>query len=74
MVVILEAAAPLYKPCPRRILDSITLTEKRVALAVIGLATVGSFDLSFRVPPLTLIVTSTLLFAFLPAWFLLIRR
>lgn len=74
LVVVLAAFAPLYKPRPRRILDTLTLAQKRVALAGLALATIGYFDFSFRLPRLTLILSGAMLFVGLPAWFLLIRR
>lgn len=73
-VAVLAALIPLYKPRPRRILDTISLAQKRVFLATIGLAAIGYFDYTYRLPRLTLILTSVMLFAFIPAWFLVIRR
>jgi lipopolysaccharide/colanic/teichoic acid biosynthesis glycosyltransferase len=66
--------APLYKPQPRRILDIGLQTYRRLGVAVLALATIGYFDLSFRLPRGTLLVTSAILAVVLPAWFVAIRR
>lgn len=72
-VVLIFALAPLFKPRPRRILDTITLTQKRVLIAIIALAAIGYFDYTYRLPRRTLIVMGTLLLIAIPAWFVLIR-
>ena len=64
------ALAPLYRPTPRRILDTIELVERRLLIGVFALATVGYFDLSFRVPRPTLIVATLVLGVALPVFFL----
>jgi exopolysaccharide biosynthesis polyprenyl glycosylphosphotransferase len=74
LVVVVATMWPLYKPRPRRILDTIVLTQKRVLLAMIGLAALGYFKWSHRLPRSTLMLTTAVLLAALPAWFLLIRR
>jgi len=74
LVVVLGALWPLFKPRPRRILDTITLTHRRVFLAAATLATVGYFDWSMRLPRPTLIATTGLLAVALPLWFVTIRR
>jgi lipopolysaccharide/colanic/teichoic acid biosynthesis glycosyltransferase len=66
--------APLYKPQPRRILDIGLQTYRRLAVAILALATIGYFDLSFRLPRGTLLVMSAILAVVLPAWFVAIRR
>lgn len=66
--------APLYKPQPRRILDIGLQTYRRLGVAILALATIGYFDLSFRLPRGTLLVTSAILAVVLPAWFVAIRR
>ncbi|MDG5776170.1 sugar transferase [Haloarculaceae archaeon H-GB2-1] len=74
LLVVAAAMWPLFKPRPRRILDVVLQTEKRLFLAVTALATIGYFDFSYRLPRTTLIA-STLLFALaLPALFLSIRQ
>jgi len=65
---------PLFKPQPRRTLDTIMLTQKRVAVAMLGLATLGYFDYSFRLPRSTLLLTAGVLFVLLPVWMAAIRR
>ncbi len=72
--VVTAAFVPLYKPRSRRILDTITLSVRRLALAVTVLATIGYFDYTFRLPRLTLLVVAPILLVGLPAWFVAIRR
>jgi len=74
VAVVLVSAWPLHKPRPRRILDTIFLSQKRVALATLGMATLGYFKWSHRLPRSTLMLTTVVLFVALPAWFLVIRR
>ena len=74
MTVVLLTMWPLYKPRPRRILDTILLTQKRLLLAMVGLAALGYFKWSHRLPRSTLMLTTVALLAVLPAWHLLIRR
>ncbi|MBO4249291.1 exopolysaccharide biosynthesis polyprenyl glycosylphosphotransferase [Halomicrobium sp. IBSBa] len=73
-IVVLGVLWPLFKPQPRRILDTIALTHKRVILAATVLATIGYFDWSTRLPRSTLILTTGLLIIVLPVWFVSIRR
>ncbi|WP_262180159.1 sugar transferase [Haloarcula laminariae] len=65
---------PLYKPRPRRILDTISLTQRRLFLTAAVLATIGYFDWSSRLPRTTLVGTVLLLGVALPLWFVSIRR
>ena len=65
---------PLFKPQPRRILDTVALAEKRIFLAAAVLATIGYFDWSTRLPRTTLVATILLLAMVLPLWFVTIRR
>lgn len=65
---------PLYKPRPRRILDTILLAQKHVAIAMFALATLGYFNWSSRLPRATLFATGVLLVSALPGWFLVIRN
>ncbi|QCW02592.1 sugar transferase [Natrinema pallidum] len=67
------AAWPLYKPRPRRILDTVVLVQKRVLVGGFALATLGYFKWSHRLPRATLVMTVGLVAVVLPAWFLLIR-
>jgi lipopolysaccharide/colanic/teichoic acid biosynthesis glycosyltransferase len=73
-VVLVAALVPLYKPRPRRILDTAELASRRVLLACIALAGIGYFDYTYRLPRATLLVVSALLFLTVPAWFVAIRR
>ncbi|ESS04758.1 MAG: sugar transferases involved in lipopolysaccharide synthesis [uncultured archaeon A07HR67] len=72
--VVTAAFVPLYKPRPRRVLDTIVLTHKRVVFAVFALATIGYFDYTYRLPRTTLIAITPVLLVVLPAWFAWIRR
>ena len=72
--VVTAAFVPLYKPRSRRILDTITLSVRRLALAVTVLATIGYFDYTFRLPRLTLLVVAPILLVGLPAWLAALRR
>ncbi|PSQ33354.1 exopolysaccharide biosynthesis polyprenyl glycosylphosphotransferase [Halobacteriales archaeon SW_10_68_16] len=74
VLVVVATMWPLYKPRPRRILDTILLTQKRILLAMIGLAALGYFKWSHRLPRSTLMLATVVLLVFLPAWFLFIRR
>lgn len=74
LFIVLLALVPLYKPRPRRILDVVTETQRRVVLAAFVLATIGYFDYTYRLPRSTLVMTTIGLFVLLPAWHILIRR
>jgi lipopolysaccharide/colanic/teichoic acid biosynthesis glycosyltransferase len=71
---VVVAMIPLYKPRPRRILDVVWIAARRVVLAMIGLAAIGYFDYTYRLPRLTVLLTTPLLLVLLPAWFVQIRR
>lgn len=73
-LVLAGAMVPLYKPRPRRILDTLLLAQKRIVLAMIALAAIGYFDYTYRLPRATLIVAMGLLLVVLPGWFVFIRR
>ena len=73
-VVVLVMLSPLYKPRPRRILDTWMLSVRRISISLLALATIGYFDYSYRLPRTTLIVTGAILLAVLPAYFVAIRR
>jgi lipopolysaccharide/colanic/teichoic acid biosynthesis glycosyltransferase len=72
-LVVLGALIPLYKPQPRRILDTGMLVAKRTLVALLALATIGYFDYTYRLPRATLLITGTLLLVVLPVWFVAIR-
>ncbi len=74
VVIITGCLVPLFKPRPRRILDTLFLTEKRLLIAILGLATFGYFDYSYRLPRPTLIIVTALLAICLPLLFVTIRR
>ena len=74
VVVVAAALSPLYRPRPRRVVDTVALTHRRVLLATFALATIGYFDYTYRIPRTTLVVTTVLLAVVLPGWFVAIRR
>ncbi|WP_338729852.1 sugar transferase [Haladaptatus sp. DJG-WS-42] len=74
VVVVLGVMFPLFKPQPRRILDVIAVTHKRVLIAGLALAAIGYFDYTYRLPRSTLLLVVGLLFGLLPAWFVGIRK
>lgn len=73
-LVVLPMLSPLYKPQPRRILDTIGLSMRRVFAGGMALATIGYFDYSFRLPRATLFLTTCFMLFLIPSWFVLIRR
>ena len=74
VVVVAGACLPLYKPQPRRILDMVTLAQKRVLVAVFALAAIGYFDYTYRLPRLTLLTLTPVLLVAIPTWFVWIRQ
>ncbi|WP_247001703.1 sugar transferase [Halosolutus gelatinilyticus] len=65
---------PLYKPQPRRILDTVFLAQKRVLVGGFALATLGYFRWSYRLPRATLTMTIGVLSIAIPVWFVWIRH
>ncbi|MEF8815095.1 MAG: DUF1970 domain-containing protein, partial [Halovenus sp.] len=74
LVATLAAMWPVFKPRPRRILDTILLTQKRVLLAMVGLAALGYYDYDYALPRPTLMLATVVLLGVLPAWMVSIRR
>jgi len=74
VIITLAVLWPLFKPRPRRILDTIALTHERVFVTAAVLATIGYFDWSSRLPRTTLVGTILFLGIVLPMWFVAIRR
>lgn len=72
-VIVFLALTPLYKPQPRRILDTILLVQQRVLIAGLGLATLGFFKWSHRLPRATLVMLIVFLSLSLPLVFVVIR-
>ena len=72
--VVAASMWPVFKPRPRRILDTILLTQKRVLLAMVGLAALGYFNYTYRLPRSTLMIGTGLLFVALPVAMVAIRR
>jgi lipopolysaccharide/colanic/teichoic acid biosynthesis glycosyltransferase len=71
--VFVFALTPLYKPRPRRILDTLGSATRRSLTAVFALATLGYFDYSYRLPRITLIIMGGILLVTIPMWFFAIR-
>ncbi|WP_256686539.1 sugar transferase [Halococcus qingdaonensis] len=74
LAVVAAALLTLFKPHPRRILDTISLTLRRLFMGALALAAIGYFDYTYRLPRTTLVATTLLLSVVLPAWFVAIRR
>jgi lipopolysaccharide/colanic/teichoic acid biosynthesis glycosyltransferase len=74
VLAITGSVVPLFKPRPRRILDTVALVQKRVVVGGLALATLGYFQWSHRLPRATLTMTIGALLVVLPAWFVWIRR
>jgi len=73
VVVLAPACLPLFRPRPRRVLDAVVLAVRRVLLGAVGLAAVGYFDYTYRLPRTTLVALTAILLVVLPAWFVLVR-
>ncbi|WP_135824049.1 sugar transferase [Halorussus ruber] len=73
-LVVVGSLVPLFKPRPRRILDTILLAQRRTVTACLALATIGYFDYTYRLPRSTLVLAAVGLLIGLPAWFVAIRR
>jgi len=74
VVVVLAAMWPIFKPRPRRILDTVLLTQRRVLLAMVALAALGYYNYSYQLPRPTLMLMTGLLLFVLPAWTVAVRR
>lgn len=74
VAVIVTMFIPLFRPAPRRILDTAFLAVRRLFGAMIALAAIGYFDYTYRLPRLTLAFSGALLLVWLPAWYVAIRR
>ena len=61
VAAVVGSLLPLYKPRPRRILDTVLLAEKRILVATLALATLGYFKWSHRLPRQTLVMTAIVL-------------
>ena len=72
-VLVTGACLPLFRPRPRRTLDVVVLTVRRVLLGVVALAAVGYLDYTYRLPRTTLVGATALLLVALPAWFVLVH-
>ena len=70
----LAVLVPLYKPGPRRAMDTFFMAQKRMIVAGCVLATLGYFNYSFRLPRTTLTISIGLLTILLPLWFVWIRQ
>lgn len=74
ILVVTASFIPLFKPRPRRLLDTILLVQKRVVLAGFALATIGYANYTYRLPRATLGVAVATMLVVLPTWFVAIRR
>lgn len=74
VAVVLAAMWPLFKPRPRRILDTILETQRRVVLAMVGLAALGYFNYTYRLPRPTVMLSTIFLLVALPIYMVAIRR
>ncbi|WP_137289477.1 sugar transferase [Natronorubrum halophilum] len=74
VVAVAGSLLPLYKPRPRRILQTVFLTQQRVLAGGLALATLGYFKWSHRLPRATLAMTIGILVVVVPVWFVWIRR
>ncbi len=74
VVAVLGSLVPLFKPRPRRLLDTVLLAQKRVIVAGLALATLGYFQWSHRLPRATLTMTMGILLVTIPWWFVWIRQ
>jgi len=74
LFVVIGALVPLFKPRPRRVLDTILLVERRVVLAAVALAAIGYFDYTYRLPRTTLVLATLTMAVLIPVWFVAIRR
>jgi lipopolysaccharide/colanic/teichoic acid biosynthesis glycosyltransferase len=73
LITVVGSLSPLFKPRPRRVLDTVYESTARLGVAAMALATIGYFDLSSRLPRATLLVTFSLLGVAVPVWFVVIR-
>ncbi|MFC7156805.1 sugar transferase [Halomarina halobia] len=71
--VVSLASLPLFRPKRRRTLDAVALTHRRLLVAFAGLAAVGYFDYTYRLPRTTLLLTVVTLAVALPVWFVWAR-
>lgn len=74
VAAVVASLIPLFKPRPRRILDTVALVQQRVVIAGLVLAGLGYFNWTYRLPRATLVILVGLLCVALPAWFVIIRR
>ena len=73
VAVVVGGLYPAFKPRPWRILNLTAYTQKRVLLAGVGLAALGYYNYTFRLPRATLSLLVGTLLVVLPAWFVGIR-
>lgn len=74
VAVLFVSLTPLYKPRPRRALDTLFLAQKRVIVALCVITTIGYFNWSTRLPRTTLFIAGIVLLVTVPVWFLVIRN
>ncbi|OIB56535.1 sugar transferase [Natrialba sp. SSL1] len=74
VLAVVGSLIPLYKPQPRRTLDLVVFSQKRVIVALLALAALGYFKWSHRLPRATLAMIAGMLLVAIPLLFLGIRR
>ncbi|MFB6283429.1 MAG: sugar transferase [Halobacteria archaeon] len=72
--VFLVSLMPLYKPRPRRILDTILETQKMVVIGSLGLAAIGFYNYTYSIPRPTLLLITVALLVVLPIYFVYLNR
>jgi lipopolysaccharide/colanic/teichoic acid biosynthesis glycosyltransferase len=73
-LILVLASAPLFEPRPRRLLDTVALSQKRVFLALVALAAVGYLDHSLAIPRLVLALLAVQLMFMVPLFFVVVGR
>lgn len=74
VAVLVAAFLPLYRPRPRRSIDTLTSALKRVILGLLMLTAIGYFDYTYRIPRLSLLMLAPLLSGGLPLWFVWLQQ
>ena len=74
LAVMLVIMVPLFKPTPKRRLESILETQKRVVIGSLGLATIGFYNYTYSIPRPTLILITVFLLVSLPILIVYLRE
>lgn len=73
-IFVSASLVPLYKPRPMRMLDAVFSAQQRIIIAGLGLASLGYFNYTYRIPRSTLTLIMIGLVVTVPAWFVWIRE